>query len=213
MFKFGFVLFIFASPALSQELFVDRYRITIQQDRQTFFEKTAQEAQTPEGQAIIGSVSAYLGIPPKYIAVGVAGVSSLTSDQRSDEEFSGLIQSAPGYTICFAATSCVGQACGLGAGEHGIETHGDSTFNGTVTRVIPGQWSYDGLGWYLFAPISVTKDSRVDAIFDVGVVKAEGNWMETFNCQPNGFHPWLARNNVTTLNKPCEPSEGAWCGQ
>jgi hypothetical protein len=210
MIKYFFALLL-VTPAFAQELYVDRYRIRIQQDRLTFFEKTSKEAQTPEGQAIIGSVSTYLGIPPEYVAIGMEGLSVLTSEQRSEEEFSGLIQSAPGYTICFARTSCVGQGCDLGAGEHGIETHGDSTFNGTVMRVIPGRWELDGLGWYLFAPIRASRDSRVDALFDVGVVKAEGDWMTKFNCQENGFHPWLARNNSTSLDVPCSAGEAAWC--
>ena len=209
---FFFAAFLVGSAASAQEAFVNRYHIYIQQGRQEFLGKTAQEMNTPEGQAILSAAAIYFGIPPEAVALATGAIASVTAEQRSDEEFSGLINSMEGYTICFAENVCDGVGCGtVGAGKHGIETHNDSTFNGTVMRVIPGQWDRDGLSWYLFAPIITSSDSRVDAWFDVGFVRAEGDWMNEFNCQPNGFHPFLARNNDTILDQACSPSEGVWC--
>ena len=204
-------LLLVPNVSFAQDVLVSRYHVYINQERQGFLAKTAEEMATPEGELILAAAAAYLGIPPEQVTAAAAVVVELARERQTVEEYSGLIQSPPGWTICFARTMCEGTGCGnVGAGMHGIETHGDSTFNGTIHRVLPGEWNFDGLSWYLFSPERASGDSRVDAWFDVGIVQAEGDWMNEFNCDPTGEHSWLARNNVTTLNTSCDRAQ-PWC--
>ncbi|MGJ4945023.1 hypothetical protein ACQR1W_30970 [Bradyrhizobium sp. HKCCYLS1011] len=197
-------------PVVAQQnddVIVHHFDWIVQHDKQSFVEKTVKEANTPEGKAIIGAVATYIGVNPKVTSIGLAALAA-TAPRAGVQDTNGLIQSPVGYTICYARPSNPN----MGAGDKGIETHGDSTFNSTINRVIPGN-NFDGLGWSMTVPFSRGGDHRVAASFDVVMVKAVPGWQNVYkNCELTGEHPWLARNNSTQLNVPCNPAaEGAYC--
>jgi hypothetical protein len=199
-------------PALAQEdkVLVNEYYWIVQQPKVNIAENTLKQLNTPEGKAIIGTAATLIGLDPTLTGtiIGIAGAASkLTSSQNGDER-SGLIQSPVGYTICAARPSNPH----YGAGDKGIETHCDTTFNSTILRVHPGV-NLDGLGWYMAVPRKVGCDSRVAAPFVVVWVKADPGWQNQHHCEPTGEHPWLARNNSTRLNVACNPSERPLCPQ
>jgi hypothetical protein len=87
----------------------------------------------------------------------------------------------------------------MGAGDKGIETHGDTTFNSTIVR----DDKNNGLGMYMVVPCKASTDTRVASGFDVTFVKADPGWEAKYPlCMKTGSHPWLARNNSTQLNVP-----------
>jgi len=207
--KFSAATAVFVSltyPAQAQDVVVNHFDWFVQHDKMSIIEKTIKEANTPEGQAIISAVAAYVGIDPKTTSIALAAAASFKPPAQQ-QDMSGLIQTPPGYTICFARPSNPNP----GAGDKGIETHGDTTFNGTIVRVIPG-YNFDGLAWYMVVPTTAGGDHRVATSFDVVTVKADPGWQNRYkNCEPTGEHAWLARNNETHLNVPCSHGEGAWC--
>ena len=94
---------------------------------------------------------------------------------------------------------------GIGPGDRGIEAYGDTTFNTSlVAGVIPDRNNDDGLVWNLSVPFETITDARVTGVFDIVFVKADPDWKQRHpECRPSGKHPWLARNNYTSLNVKC----------
>ena len=186
--------------ANAQEAKYQRYGWWHNRDRVSLAEKTAKEASTPEGRALIAAIAIYAGIDPSTVDAAVTTAAAFIVSNDKGNELSGLIQTEVGYTICYAKPI----SDNIGAGEHGIETH-KSTFNTSIMRVTPstGQ-NFDGLGWYMDLPRSRDLDHRVHTDFDVVFVKADiPGIMEKYKCRPTGEHPWLATNNHTTLNAKC----------
>lgn len=185
--------------ANAQEILVQRYNVHIQRDKLSIIEKTTKELNTPEGRALVTAVAMYFGVNPAAINAGIAeGAKMIVPGGQQD--MSGLIRTPVGYTICYARPSNPN----MGAGQHGIETHGDTTFNTTLMRVIPGRNNDDGLGWYMVVPRKAGTDTRVSGSFDVAWVRADPGWRQRYpQCRPSGEHPWLARNNSTSLNVKC----------
>jgi hypothetical protein len=189
-----------------QDVIVRHFDWIVQRDRQTFMEKTAKEANTPEGRAIISAVAAYIGIDPQATTIGLATLAA-AAPSAGKQYMSGLIKSPVGYTICYARPSNPNP----GAGDKALEARGDSAFNSTVVRLSPG-YDFDGLAWYMVVPFSRRGEHRVAASFDVVMVKPVPDWQNLYkNCEPTGEHAWLARNNDTRLNVSCNPNEGVWC--
>ncbi|WP_271504272.1 hypothetical protein [Bradyrhizobium sp. CCBAU 11357] len=202
--KFIFIISaaaVAATPNLvsAQDVLVQRYNVFVQRDQQSFIEKTVKELNTPEGSAVLTVVGTYLGMDPKILNAAVAGTASLVVPSNQ-QDTSGIIRSPEGYTVCLARPADPK----MGAGQHGIETHGDTTFNTTLLRVIPGKVSDDGLSWSMSVPKKRGTDTRVAGSFDIVFVKADPGWRERYPaCRPAGEHPWLARNNRTQLNARC----------
>jgi hypothetical protein len=182
-----------------EEFLAQRYDVNIQKDKLTILEKTTKELTTPEGQALVTVVATYFGLPADKINVGIAAAAKFIVP-GGQQDTSGLIRTPVGYTICFAKPSNPN----MSSGDKGIETHGDTTFNTSLIRVIPGKNNDDGLAWYMSIPRKAGTDTRVAGSFDVVWVKADPGWQERYKqCRPSGEHPWLARNNSTTLNAKC----------
>ncbi|SFV01025.1 hypothetical protein [Bradyrhizobium arachidis] len=185
--------------ALAQDVLAQRYNVFIQHDKVSFIQKTIKELNTPEGRAVLSAAAAYLGVDPATVNAAIAGTADMVVP-KDQQDSRGIIRSSEGYTICLAKPSNEN----MGAGQHGIETHGDTTFNTSLVRVIPGRNNDDGLVWYTVVPFKASTDTRVAGSFDVVFVKASPGWRERYpNCRPSGEHPWLARNNHTQLNVKC----------
>lgn len=188
-----------AGAVSSQEILVNRYDVLIQRDKLDIFQKTGKELNTPEGKAIVAAACAYFGCDADKVNVGIAEAAKFIVPS-GQQDMKGLIQTPVGYTICYATPSNPN----MGAGDKGIETHGDTTFNTTLLRVVPGVNEFDGLGWYMVVPFKAGTDTRVNAVFDVTWVKADPGWQQKYpQCRKRGEHPWLARKNETHLNVPC----------
>lgn len=182
-----------------EEILAQRYDVNIQKDKLTILEKTTKELATPEGQALVTAVATYFGLPADKINVGIATAAKFVVP-GGQQDTSGIIRTPVGYTICYAKPSNEN----MGSGDKGIETHGDTTFNTSLIRVIPGKNNDDGLAWYMSIPHKAGTDTRVAGSFDVVWVKADPGWQVRYKqCRPSGEHPWLARNNSTTLNAKC----------
>lgn len=181
------------------DVLAQRYDVFIQHDKLNVFQKTVKELNTSEGRIVLGAAATYLGLDPNSTNAAVAGSAHMVVP-NGPEEFRGIIKSPAGYTICLAKPANPN----MGAGEQGIETHGDTTFNATLIRVIPGKNNDDGLAWYIVVPFKAGTDTRVTGSFDVVWVKASPGWQQRWpGCRPSGEHPWLARNNHTQLNVKC----------
>jgi hypothetical protein len=189
------VCMLLACEAAAQvEVLVQRYDVFVERKRGVI-QKTVKELGSKEGRAIVSAAAAYFGVDPSKMNAGISAAQMLVPG--GSEEMRGLIQTPVNYTICYAVP--LGPS---GAGQHGIETHGDSTFNTTLTRVIPGKSNLDGLGWYMVVPYK-SGGARVTGVFDVVWVLANPGWQTKYKCRPTGEHPWLARNNGTALNAKC----------
>jgi len=177
--------------AEQEQVLVARYNWLVARPKTNIIPNFIKQLNTPKGKVIIGLVAPYLGVSGELISIGVANIPIHVTGGPQD--FRGVIQSPVGYTICYARPFNPN----LGAGDKGIETHGDTTFNATVLRVIPGT-NQDGLAWYMVVPQKVGTDTRVHAPFEVVWVKADPGWETRYkNCKPTGEHSWLARNNHT----------------
>lgn len=188
-----------ASAQDDPEILVNRYNVLIQRDKLNVLQKTAKELNTSEGQAVVSAACFVIGCDPISINASIAeGARMIVPEGQQD--MNGIIQTPVGYTICYAEPSNQN----MGAGDKGIETHGDTTFNTTILRVVPGVNNLDGLGWYMVVPFKARTDTRVNAAFDVVWVKAAPGWQQLYpQCEKRGEHPWLARNNSTSLRVPC----------
>lgn len=195
----------FSLELQAQEYIVQRYSIYIQRDKLSFVDKGIKEANTREGRAILSAAATLAGANPETVNGIITAAQNFLPAQKQ-QDMRGVIQSKPGYTICYAKP--VGP---LGAGEHDIETHGDSTWNTSLIRVIPEKnQNFDGLAWYIVAPTKADTDTRVNGTYDIVFVRADPGWQSRFpGCRPTGEHPWLARNNHTRVNVAC--SVPAYC--
>src|SRR5262245_19991749 len=117
---------ITATPNFSaaQDVLAQRYNVYVQKDKLNVFQKTIKELNTPEGQAVLTVVAAYIGVDPGTVNAAVAGTADMIVP-NDQQDTSGIIRTPVGYTICLAKPSNPN----MGAGQHGIETHGDTTFN------------------------------------------------------------------------------------
>ena len=199
------IFVLIAAPCFAQDVLVRHFEVFVEHRKQNIVEKTVSELNTTQGKALVSAVSTYVGIDPTVTSIAISAVAQRIGSFA--QESKGLIQTPVGYTVCYALPSNPH----AGAGDKGIETHGDSTFNGTIVRVIPG-YNFDGLAWYMFVPNAAGHDSRVTTAFDVVAVKADPGWQNRYkNCEPTGEHAWLARNNGTRVNVSCSRAEGVWC--
>jgi hypothetical protein len=66
---------IFASASASaQDVMVSHYDVLKKCDKVSFLEKTAKEANTPEGKALISLVASTIGINPTIVSIGLAAI-------------------------------------------------------------------------------------------------------------------------------------------
>jgi hypothetical protein len=114
-----------------EEILAQRYDVNIQKDKLSIIEKTTKELTTPEGQALVTAVATYFGLPADKINIGIATAAKFVVP-GGQQDTSGLIRTPVGYTICYAQPSNPN----MGSGDKGIETHGDTTFNTSLLRVI-----------------------------------------------------------------------------
>lgn len=179
--------------ARAEDVLASHYNVLKKCDKISFLEKTAKEANTPEGKALIAIVVSMVGVDPNIVSIGLAAIQ--VEAGGSGQDTYPFVRSPVGYTICSAQPSSLN----IGAGENGIETHGDTTFNSTIVR----DDKNNGLAMYMVVPCKASTDTRVQTSFDVAFVKAESGWEAKFpKCMKTGLHPWLARNNHTQLNVP-----------
>ncbi len=188
-----------ASTADAQEILVNRYDVLVQHDKVDIVQKTTKELTTKEGQAVVAAACAFFGCDPDKVNASIAEAAKLIVP-NDKQDMRGIIRTDVGYTICEA--KLIGPR---GAGDKDVETHGGSTFNTTIYRVVPGASNDDGLGWYMSVPFKVGTDTRVNAVFDVYWVKADAGWQTKYpQCRKTFEHPWASTNNETRLNVPCE---------
>ena len=197
----------YSSGAHAQDVIVNHYEVLKQCKKMSFFDKTIKELNTPEGRALISIAGKLVGINPDIVNIATRAIP--IKGQSNVQDTYPFIRSPVGYTICSAAPSNLN----TGSGMHGIETHGDTTFNSTIRRVMKDRnLNDDGLAMYMVVPCKASTDTRVQAGFDVTFVKADPGWREKYKaCLPSGTHPWLARNNSTTLNVKCNPARDNYC--
>ncbi|WHO74621.1 hypothetical protein [Rhizobium sp. BT03] len=173
------------------DVLVSHFEVLKQCNRMSFIDKTAKELNTPEGKALITVAAGALGVDPTLVGLAVAAIP--IEGQNNEQDTHPFIRTPKGYTICTARPSNLN----TGSGQYGIETHGDTTFNSTIIR----DPAKNGLAMYMVVPCKRSTDTRVQAGFDVTFVKAAAGWEQKYpNCQKTGSHPWLARNNGTTLD-------------
>ncbi|TBY41605.1 hypothetical protein [Rhizobium leguminosarum] len=173
------------------DVIVSHFEVLKQCKKMSFIDKTIKEAKTPEGKALITVAAGALGVDPTLVGFAVAAIP--IEGQNNSQDTYPFIRSPVGYTICSARPSNLK----MGSGQYGIETHGDTTFNSTIKR----DPTTNGLGMYMVVPCKVGTDTRVQAGFDVIFVKAAAGWEQKYpTCQKTESHPWLARNNGTTLD-------------
>ena len=135
-----------SSGEAQEDILVQRYNLNIQRDKLNVAQQAAKAISDPKDIPIFfPGVAGILTSYPADVSVGAAAAKMIIPSGKQD--MSGLIQTPPGYTICLAKP-----VEGSGAGQHGIETHGDTTFNTTLLRVLPNRNNVDGLGWYLVVP-------------------------------------------------------------
>jgi len=195
----AFICVVQCSKGVAQEYLLQRYDPSVQHGKSSSFIKTIKELNTKEGRAAVNALASYIGVDPAKIDAGIARTTDIIipSDQ---EDIGGLIRAPEGYTICYAKPAMDD----IGPGHRGIETYGDTTFNTSLVRVIPDKNNDDGLVWKLVVPFETITDARVTGVFDIVFVKADPGWRQRHReCRPSGEHPWLARNNHTSLNVPC----------
>ncbi|PWI54093.1 hypothetical protein B5K03_11645 [Rhizobium phaseoli] len=173
------------------DVIVSHFEVLKQCGRMSFVDKTMKELNTPEGKAIISVAAGALGLDPTLVGFAVAAIP--IEGQNNQQDTHPFIRAPSGYTICYARPSNLN----MGSGQYGIETHGDTTFNSTIVR----DAKKNGLAMYMVVPCKRSTDTRVQSGFDVTFVKASAGWEQKYpNCQKTGSHPWLARNNGTTLD-------------
>ncbi|TCM62368.1 hypothetical protein [Rhizobium sp. BK068] len=173
------------------DVIVSHFEVLKQCGKMSFIDKTVKELNTPEGKALITLAAGAVGVDPTLVGVAVAAIP--IEGQGNQQDTHPFIRSPVGYTICSARPSNLN----TGAGQYGIETHGDTTFNSTIVR----KSDQNGLAMYMVVPCKASTDTRVQSGFDVTFVKADGGWEQRYpKCQKTGSHPWLARNNGTTLD-------------
>lgn len=189
---FAFPLVVLASgPAFAEDVIVSHFDVLKQCAKVSFLAKTIKEAKTPEGQALLNVGASLVGINPTVVSIGIRAIPIEGASQEQDTH--PFIRSPDGYTICSAKPSNLN----MGSGDNGIETHGDTTFNATIVRDAKN----DGLAMYMVVPCKASTDTRVQSGFDVTFVKADAGWRNKYpQCVKTGSHPWLARNNHTSLN-------------
>lgn len=184
-----------ASAATKADFLVQRYSVYINHNKVGILQNTIKQLNTGTGHAIITAVSVLLGGSSTALNGGIALAAKFAVPRGRIQDTRGLIRSPTGYTICYASPT------NIGARNRGIETHGDSTFNTTLYRVVSGKSNDDGLGWYMSIPYKVSTDVRVSGSFDVVWVQAIPGWQQKYKrCRPTFSHPWLARNNETRLD-------------
>ena len=190
IFAFSLALFI-PWPAFAEDVLVSHFEVLKKCAKIDFLSKTVKEAKTPEGQALIKLAASLVGVDPTIVNIGLAVIPIEGVGKKQDTY--PFIRSPVGYTICSAKPSNLN----MGAGENGIQTHGDTTFNSTIVRDAKN----NGLAMYMVVPCKATTDTRVQSGFDVTFVKADPGWEKKYpQCMKTGSHPWLARNNHTSLN-------------
>jgi hypothetical protein len=195
----AFICVVQNSKSIAQEYLLQRYDPFVQHGKPSFLEKRIKELNTKEGRAAVNALASYIGIDPVKIDAGIARTADILIPP-DQEDIGGLIRTPEGYTICYAKPAMDD----IGAGQRGIETYGDTIFNTSLVRVIPDRNNDDGLVWNLVVPFEAITDARVTGVFDVVFVKADPGWRQHHReCRPSGEHPWLARNNYTSLNVPC----------
>jgi hypothetical protein len=184
-----FALSIPPCAVAADDVLVSHYEVLKQCKKISFLEKTTKEANTPEGQAIIGIAANIIGVNPNIIKIGLSAIP--VEGAGNEQDTYPFIRSPVGYTICSAKPSNLN----TGSGQFGIETHGDTTFNSVIVR----EQNKNGLGMYMVVPCKAGTDTRVQAGFDAVFVRADPGWESKYKCMKTGSNPWLARNNETKL--------------
>jgi hypothetical protein len=188
-----FALFSASSAIAAEDVIISHHEVLKSCGKIGFLDKTIKEIKTPEGQAILTAVATYIGFDPTAVNVLINNIPIEGDGNQQDTH--PFIRSPVGYTICAARPTNLK----MGSGQYGIETHGDTTFNSTIVR----NAQTNGLAMYMVVPCKASTDTRVQSGFDVTFVRADAGWENVYpNCMATGSHPWLARNNGTTLNVP-----------
>lgn len=169
----------------AEDVLVNRQAILKKCAKIGVFQNIVKQAQTPEGKAIIGTALTLVGVDPST-TVGMIGTIPVQGDSGAQDTYP-FIRSPEGYTICTVRN------VGVGSGQHGIETHGDTTLNATLKRSA----KLDGVAMYMVVPCKVGTDTRVHAQFDVVFVKP--HLLNTAQCLKDGQPLWHARNNGTKI--------------
>ncbi len=191
-------LVLSSSPsfATDDDVIVSRFDILKACKKINFFDKTAKELKTPEGTVVLAAIASMVGVDPKTVSAAVKALP--IENQTTAQDTYPLIRSPVGYTICSARPSNANNP--RYAGQYGIETHGDTTFNATIVRDDGSKTKNDGLQMYMVVPCKAGTDTRVESVIDITFVKAVPSWEKKYpKCMPTGMHPWLARNNRTSL--------------
>jgi hypothetical protein len=189
---FALPFFVLSSgAAFAEDVIVSHFEVLKQCAKISFLAKTIKEAKTPEGKALLNVAGSLVGIDPSVVSIGIMAIPIEGAGQEQDTH--PFIRSPQGFTICSAKPSNLN----MGSGENGIETHGDTTFNSTIVRDL----NTNGLSMYMVVPCKASTDTRVQSGFDVTFVKADAGWETKYpQCSKVRSHPWLARNNHTSLN-------------
>lgn len=195
----GLCVFLFTSFAFAEdEDFIFSAQTVKIEKHLSFLDKTSKEWATDEGGYIttaVAAIAAFYGVDPRYIT---AAARANDEYQKSIKQNGSVtiteISSPEGYTICWA------YPVNPNLVYHGIESTGDSTFNATIQRPMEGGGV---LSLYAVVPEKTTT-TRVMGTFNLAFIRND-LWLRsvyTQECQENDAHPWLSRNNHTTLSAP-----------
>jgi hypothetical protein len=95
----AFMLLLAASSSFAQEaILTQQYSIKIGK-YQSLWDKTVEEAGSPQGKTIIAAVASYFGVPQSIVGIALAA----TIDAKQEEAAYYInYPSPPGYTVCYA---------------------------------------------------------------------------------------------------------------
>jgi hypothetical protein len=185
------------AKAQNAQILIENYLLDVRVERGTWIDFVKKEAGSKEGKTIITAVATLYDVDPEITAIALEAAlppSGYVQDTNPE------IHAPAGYTICEAHPT----SDNIGAGEHGIETHGDTTFDATIVRGTAKGKKWNGINMYLVVPQNMSTDTRVIAPFTVTYVR--NNWDKAQQyldnsdiCMSHCQMPWHARNNSTRL--------------
>ncbi len=185
------------AKAQEADIIIENYVLHEQQERGGWVEFVIKQGGSDEGKMIISAVAAYYGVEPEVTALALEASfpkSGYQQDTRPE------ITAPDGYTICEAHPT----TDDIRAGQHGIETHGGTTFDATIVRGKAKGRDWNGINMYLVVPQSMSTDPRVFAPFTVTYVRNDWeNAQRYLNdgsiCMAHCEMAWHAARNKTKL--------------
>ena len=91
-------LIVMSSQVSAQDVSVQDFDWDVVHHKVSVIDNTIKQANTPEGQAIIGAVATTLGVDPKTTSIALAALAQLQKPDDSKEDMGTTIQSPPGYS-------------------------------------------------------------------------------------------------------------------